>query len=128
MRRYTEANWIAVTGSSRARPFSARSPILDGLDRGPLSLGAQLRRDRVRKLFELLASHRAATGRPNEPPKQLAAIEALGGAVALDHVDRHLLRPLMRGEPIAALRALAPAADRVARVGQTRVDDAGGIE
>jgi hypothetical protein len=80
---------------------------------------ADRKRDRIRKLFELLASHRAATGRPNEPSKQLAAIEALRGAVALDHVDRHLLHPLVRGEPVAAVRALAAAAHGVARVGQT---------
>ena len=117
---------MAVTGSSRARPRSARSPIRSALTSAPprrISRG-----DRVRKRFELLASHRAAAGRPHEPSKQLAAIEALRAAVALDHVDRQLLRPLVGGEAIAAAGALAAAADRVARVGQAGVDHAGRVE
>ena len=89
---------------------------------------ADVRRDRVGQLLELLASHRTATGRPNEPSLQLSPVEALGGAVALDHVDRHVLGPFVRGEPVAAAGALAAAADRVAGVGQTRVCDLGRFE
>src|SRR6266581_1018876 len=54
--------------------------------------------------------------------EQLLAVEVFAAAVLLHDVEGHGLDPLVGGEALRALQALAPATDRLARIGVTRVD------
>src|SRR3954452_7757517 len=86
---------------------------------------ANLRGDGVGEVLELRLGDRPLVGRARETAQQLLAIERLPRAVALDDGDRRRLGALVRREAHAAVLALAPAADRVARLGEPGVDHAG---
>src|SRR5918997_2163948 len=78
------------------------------------------RRDRLRQSLQLLRAHGPLVGGPLEPSQELPAVESLAAAVTLE--DGHVrLRPLVRGEAVAAAVALATAADGIARI--ARVHD-----
>ena len=79
--------------------------------------------DVVDEGLELLDRYVALGARDDEASEELAAIERLGGAIALDHHERHLFATLVGGEAIPALQALPAAADGVLRLGGARVDD-----
>jgi hypothetical protein len=55
--------------------------------------------------------------------QELLAIERFTVAIALDHHERHLLHPLVRGETPATCLALTPAPDGVFGVWNTRFHD-----
>src|SRR5215467_4071765 len=58
-----------------------------------------------------------------EAGEQLVGIEVLTPAVLLDDEERHRLDPLVGREPLTALQALAPPANRLADFRVARVDD-----
>src|SRR5690606_859401 len=62
--------------------------------------------------------------RPHETGAQLAFVERLAPAIALDHVRQLDLRRLERVEALPALLAPAPPPDRRAVVGNARIDHA----
>src|SRR5690606_36366333 len=92
-----------------------------------LALGghAQLVHHRAHRRFDLLLRDRPLVQRAVHADAQLARVERLAPAVALDD-DRQLeFDRLERAEALAAGLALAPAADRRAVLGRARVDDLG---
>src|SRR4029077_7093891 len=58
-----------------------------------------------------------------QPGNQLLPLEPFAGAVLLHHHVRDLVDPLVAGEPLAALEALAAPANDLAFARLTRVDN-----
>ena len=67
--------------------------------------------------------HLSLVARALQTFEHLSPIEGLTEPRGLHDHDRHLLDPLIRGEPAVALGALAPATDGVLRLGDPRLDD-----
>ena len=88
--------------------------------RRQLALGghAQLVHHRAHRGLDLLLRHRALLQRAVEAEAQLARVEGLAAAVALDDRRQLELDRLERAEALAAGLALAAAADRRAVVGR----------
>src|SRR5690606_16464463 len=95
--------------------------------RRDLALGghAQLVHDGAHRGLDLLFRYRPLLQRAVEPLAQLARIELVAAAVALDDHRQLQLHRLQRAETFAARLALAPAADRGAVLADARVDDTG---
>src|SRR5256886_2777232 len=87
-----------------------------------LAAGAELGLDLVHDAFHRAGRDLALGGGLHQPGEQLLAVEVFAAAVFLHDVERHRLDPLVGGEALRALQALAAAADRLARIGVTGVD------
>src|SRR5438132_12352277 len=87
-----------------------------------LAAGSELGLDLVHDAFHRAGRDLALGGGLHQAGEQLLAVEVVAAAVLLDDVGRHRLDPLVGGETIGALQALAPAADRLARIGVPGVD------
>src|ERR1041385_2001783 len=70
--------------------------------------------DPIRDALELLDADRPLLAGAHQPADQLLPLERLGAAVLLDHAVLDLLDVLAARVPLAALEALAAAADAVA--------------
>ena len=121
--RYTEANWIALTGSTRASPRSARSPMREASTSAPPRRASSEIQAPTASSWS--GADRPSAGRPRETAQQLLAVEALAPAVALDHVEPRLLGALVGREALAAGGALAAPAHAVGD--RTGVDHLRGV-
>src|SRR5438309_1112193 len=92
--------------------------------RGNLDLAArsELGLDLVHDAFHRTGGDLALGGRLHQAREQLLAVEVFAAAVLLHDVERHGLDSLVGGEALGALQALAPATDRLPRIGVTGVD------
>src|SRR6185369_4181098 len=75
--------------------------------------------------IERFARHRALLQRLEHAIAELAFVERLAAGVVLDDARHHQLGRLEGRETLAALQALATAADLLSFAGQARVDDFG---
>jgi hypothetical protein len=87
---------------------------------------ADLTLNPVNEEAELPRIKLALVGGAIEAPEQLRAIERLAVPIALDHLQRLRDGPLVGGEAMTTLRALAPAPKSGATLGLAGLEDGGG--
>src|SRR2546430_14354400 len=87
-----------------------------------LAAGSELGLDLGHAAFHRAGRDLALGGGLHQAGEQLLAVEVFAAAVLLHDVEGYRLDPLVGGEALRALQALAPATDRLARIGVTGVD------
>src|SRR5207248_6090800 len=87
-----------------------------------LAPGPQLGLDLVDDALHRTGRYVPLGGGLHQAAEQLLAVEVLPAAVLLDHIEGNRLDPLVGGEALGALEALAPAPDRLTGIRIARVD------
>src|SRR5438477_5000165 len=85
---------------------------------------ARLARDPVGELLQVADLDRALVRCAEHSADELVAVELLAPAVALAHHEHRAFDPLIGREALLAARALAPAANGVARLGEAGIHHA----
>jgi hypothetical protein len=113
-------------GAAVERLEAAKAELADPLGCDLAAGGAGLALDAVGDRLERARVDLALVRGAHERAPELAAVEGLAAAAALDHHDRLAEAALERGEALAAAPALAPAPDRGAAVGGAGLERARG--